>query len=298
MSFIEAFKGLVRKRLPQQLLYGLRLLQACRRARALTAQTQMKATVRHKLPQPLLVSLTSFEPRFATLHLTLRSLLNQNVVPDAIVLWIAEDELDLLPPRVRRLEGSGVIIKGCPDIRSYKKLIFALQDYPDSFIATADDDVFYGPAWLGTMVEAINPEERVIVCHRAHRIAVEEDGQIASYLSWPMDVQDEAARQPSVDLLPIGVGGILYPPGCFGAEVLDQDKFWRFSPAADDLWFYWMARNAGSTHKKVGGKFPEILWPTFDLGNLAGHNWAGGNDRQIQNLEREYGNPMKIRISQ
>jgi hypothetical protein len=241
---------------------------------------------------PLLVSLTSFGPRFATLHLTLESLLDQTLVPDAVLLWIADHELDLLPERVRALQKRGLTILSCPDIRSYKKLIFARERYPDAAIATADDDLFYPRTWLQTLVEGFDPAERTIVCYRAHRIRVLGDGRIAPYLSWEMDVQDERARIPSADILPTTGHGVLYPPACFRSEVSDRRLFERLCPTGDDLWFYWLSRLAGWNYKKVGGLAQWIDWPTSRTASLMEENWAGANDRQIRSLEAEYGNPL------
>jgi hypothetical protein len=292
MDVRSTLKALAGASLPEPLLYRLRLLNAIAKARKATAAAGPFTPRPNPLPKPLLVSLTSFVPRFETLHLTLRSLLNQRVKPDSILLWIAEHELARLPRRVRDLEGRGVEIRGCADIGSYKKLIYALEQHPDCYIATADDDLFYGPDWLATLVDAVDAEQPVTPCHRAHRLVTRPDGRIAPYLEWQLDVQDEAARRPSQDILPTTGAGVLYPPRCFSPEVTDRALFQMLSPTADDLWFYWMARKAGSKFKKVGGAFPMLLWPTFERQSLASGNWAGGNDRQIRELEETFGNPL------
>jgi hypothetical protein len=294
MDLRSTLKTLARDRLPKPLVYRLGLLRAIAKARKATAAAGPFSPRTNRLPRPLLVSLTSFAPRFETLHLTLRSLLNQIVKPDSILLWIAQDELQLLPQRVRDLERDGVQIRGCADIGSYKKLIYALEEQPDSYIATADDDLFYGPDWLAAMVDATDPEQPCILCHRAHRVAVQADGRIAPYLEWQLDVRDERSRLPSADIMPTTGAGVLYPPNCFSREVTERPLFQALCPTADDLWFYWMARKAGSKFKKVGRAFPMVLWPTFDRDSLATGNGAGGNDRQIRKLEETFGNPLYL----
>ena len=245
------------------------------------------------LPAPLVVSLTSFPARFRTLHRTLESLLDQTVVPDRVVLWIAQDDLSQIPERVSRLQSRGLEIRGCVDVRSYNKLIFALSEWPDAFIATADDDIFYPPEWLETMVaEAADGAAKVILCHRGHRVEVEEGNGLAPYNSWALDVQDAAARDPSDDILPTGVGGILYPPHSLSADVTDARLMKKLCPTADDLWFYWMARKAGSKVRKVGPRFPMIEWPTARASSLWDANRDGGNDRQMRNLEEAFGSPL------
>lgn len=242
----------------------------------------------HDLPGELIVSLTSYPSRFATLHLTLACLLDQTVRPDRVVLWIAEQDVDELPPTVTSLEAHGLEIRTCDDLRSYKKLVPALRDYPDAWIATADDDVYYGRRWLAELVQGLGSGKTLITCHRAHRIRRDRGGKIAPYLTWRFDVQDDRARRPSTDLLPTGVGGILYPPGSLDSRVEAQTLFQRLSPAGDDLWFYWCARLAGAKYRKVGGKLRLVSWPATQEAALWNENEGGPNDRAIAALEREF----------
>lgn len=76
------------------------------------------------------------------------------------------------------------------------------------------------------------------------------------------------------------------------AEVSDRSLFKRLAPTADDLWFYWMARRAGTKFMKVGGKFAMMEWPNPRTPRLWDVNREGENDRQIRNLEAEFGNPI------
>jgi hypothetical protein len=69
-------------------------------------------------------------------------------------------------------------------LKSYKKIIPALDAFPDAFICTADDEVYYWPTWLEELVRSANPHERVITCHRAHEIARTAQGAFASYRQW------------------------------------------------------------------------------------------------------------------
>ena len=133
----------------------------------------------HGLPGELIVSLTSYPARYATLHLTLRSLLRQDTAPDRIVLWIAEGDDAALPGKTRELLRQGIEMRIVSDARSYKKLIFALPAFPAAYVATADDDVFYRPDWLTDLVEGQRGGDPVITCHRAHRLAAHPDGAVA-----------------------------------------------------------------------------------------------------------------------
>lgn len=290
--------SLLRRVLPTSFADRLRAARARRRTlQSLPAGTYLRGGRPHTLPGKLFVSLTSFSRRFASLHLTIGSLLDQTIRPDGVLLWIAHAEIAQLSLEVRALEERGLRILPCDDVRSYKKLVFALDRFPDAFIATADDDLFYAPDWLETLVSGVEPGARTILCHRAHRVTLESSGAIAPYDAWPEDVQDAAARRPSVDLLPTGAGGVLYPPGCFGADALDRATYMQLSPNGDDLWFYWMARRAGATHKKVGGVFRQLAWTASQRSALYAVNRGGGNDRAILALEEAYGSPLVMPVA-
>src|SRR5262249_15606303 len=73
----------------------------------------------HGLPRPLIVSLTSYPPRFPTLALTLKCLLTQSVTPDHLVLWVTRDDFSLLPRDVLDLRSHDLEIALAPDLRSF-----------------------------------------------------------------------------------------------------------------------------------------------------------------------------------
>lgn len=250
----------------------------------------------HDLAGMLLVSLTSFPPRYPTLHLTLKSLLRQDTQPDLIVLWIARQDEQALPPAVRKLFGKGIELRIVEDVRSYKKLVFALQDFPSSYIVTADDDVFYKPDWLTLLVAGQRPGERVITCHRGHRLKQTTQGGLAKYADWGWDVDDDRARCPSVDLMPTGVGGVLYPPGSLHPDATARALYERYTPSADDLWFFWCARRAGSTYRKVGPKFRQLGWWSSQESRLFDANIVL-NDEQVAQLEHRFGNPLAMPVA-
>lgn len=227
--------------------------------------------------------------------MTLASLVDQTVAPDEIQLWIAREEFSALPKEVLEFGLRGVTILSCDDLKSYKKLVPALERNPEAFIVTADDDLFYEPTWLQQLVFGYDAEDRAITCRRAHRVRLDADGRVAPYLSWGWEVWDDAARQPSVDIMPTSGAGALYPPHSLDWLVTNRNLFQELSPTADDLWFYWMARRAKSKCKVVGRRSKTIGWPLPPEDTLAAINNCGGNDRQIKKLEAALGNPTLMK---
>ncbi|TXG82630.1 MAG: glycosyltransferase family 2 protein [Sphingomonadales bacterium] len=242
---------------------------------------------RHPLKTQLLISLTSYRPRLRTLHLTVRSLLEQTIQPDCILIWLTREDLALLP-RKSEFSHEGVRIEICDDLRSYKKLVPALMRHPNAVIVTADDDAYYHRFWLSQLVQEYN-EGNDILCHVAYRIHFEPDGGVAPYGEWTKDVQDRMSRQPSTDLLPIGVGGVLYPPGSLSNAATASLLFNRTCPGCDDLWFYAMAKLKGTRTRKVGRRLYQVLWPGTQEKALWLDNFAFNNDVSIRNLVAKYG---------
>ncbi len=245
---------------------------------------------KHGLPAPLYVTLTSYPPRFPDLGKTLRSLLDQNMPADAVQLWIAHDDLSALPDDVRALEEAGLEIKPCDDLRSYKKLIPALKENPDCFYVTADDDVYYPPEWLAGLVATAKKYPGHVIATRSHMAHRDEAGMLAPYATWELAASQTQNRDDGRVLFPTGVGGILYPPSCFADEVLNQELFMKLCPRGDDIWFFWMARKAGTQHRRTHDHFDIIDWPdTQDIALAAQNLYSDGNDSQIRAMETHFG---------
>lgn len=247
----------------------------------------------HYLPGHLVVSLTSYKPRFDNLHLTLRSLLLQRTCPDLLILWISESDREDLPNSVLELVQYGLNIRFCEDIRSYKKIIPTLKEYPDSFIVTADDDIYYSPNWLKVLLECWDRNYKTVVAHRTHKIKLDKKGKPLPYRQWEWEVGSEIS--PDGLLFPTGSGGALYPPHVFHQEVTNVDRFMHLSPTTDDIWLYWMASLNGAKVKSSNFDFQLIEWPSL-TGSQSGlwqkNIYQGGNDLAIRKLIARYGFPV------
>jgi hypothetical protein len=256
-----------------------------RRAERAIASAPLGRGRPHGLPGELVVSLTSYPPRFGTLAKTLKSILAQKVKADRTVLWVAEADEQLLPADVLELTVAGLEIRTCRDIRSYKKFIPALESWPDAYIVTADDDLYYEPGWLEMLVDAAVPGEKVIVCRRAHRPRRTANG-FAPYAEWSCEVVGRGKLEH--DLFPTTGAGALYPPGSLAPQVLDEARFMALAPAADDIWLYCMSRVAGSRYRQVGGRFIMVMWAGSQDVSLYSSNIAA-NDGQLRAVFAEYG---------
>lgn len=241
------------------------------------------------LSAPLYVTLTSFPARFPTLPLTLMCLLMQSCAADGVILWLAEEDVAKLPASVLALQKYGLVVRTCANLGSYKKIIPALQERPGAFWVTADDDAYYGPHWLADLVRAWNPSSREVICHRAHRVTVDARGNPLPYVAWHQELERESVHPLNFFT---GVGGVLYPPGCFSREVLDTHLFQQLCAKCDDVWLWWMLRRNGYWVRKVGGPWPVVNWTGSQASSLYQVNVLDdGNDRAIEKMVEYFGFP-------
>ncbi len=249
----------------------------------------------HRLPGTLIVSMTSYPARFEALQLTLKCLMNQTVRPDLIILWVAGEEMSLIPESLKRLQGAEFIIRGCDDFRSYNKLVHALREYPHAFVITVDDDVMYELDCIERLVRAYDTVEPTVVCHRAHRPTYSKDGKLNPYRDWQRRVDDAPSELPSEDLFPTGVGGVLYPPGSLSPAVLNTSLMMELCPTCDDSWFFFQGRQAGSKVRRAPGASSQpIEWPSTQAGALRTQHEGGRKDEQLQALCRHLGLPREL----
>lgn len=246
----------------------------------------------HGLDARLIVSLTSYPKRFATLPWTLTCLLRQSIQPDAVILWVSDSDFDLLPASVTDLKKEGLEVRRTADIRSYMKIIPVLRDMPDAYIATADDDLYYPADWLQGLVDTVKAHPKRIAAQRAHRIQYKSDRQMASYTHWQKNI---SGAVEGVDIFATGAGGVLYPPNSLHPDVLCEDAFLTLCPHADDIWLYWMAKRQGSIVRHVGPSRRILEWPGSQTTNLRSTNLGApgvnGNDIAIAALSKRFGQP-------
>jgi len=228
------------------------------------------------------VSLTTYEPRWHSVHYTLESIGCGRLRPSRLVLWIAPSVLQLgTPETLQRLVARGLEIRTCEDVGPHKKYFGQVNEGAASRdLVTADDDVLYWGDWLQTLAAAAAARPAYIHAHRAHRMSFAADGSFLPYAQWP------ACRStaPSPLHFTTGVGGVLYPPAMQQALRRAGDGFRDCCPRADDIWLNAVAWRSGIRVCQTRVFGPQL----FEVPGTRGHGLArenvgsGGNDRQLQ----------------
>ena len=121
-----------------------------------------------------------------------------------------------------------------------------------------------------------------IICNRSRQIVLNAEGLPIPYIDWPRN----KLAGPTKNILPLGVGGGVYPPGSFHRDVLDADLFLKLSPTSDDLWLKIMSLRQGTKCVQViPVTNPYTSIPFWKGRKLSKENiWEGGNDQNWMNL--------------
>lgn len=243
------------------------------------------------------ISLTTHSKRIFNVHLTIESLMRQTFKPNNIVLWLGKDQFceNTIPHILNRYRERGLTINFVEDIRSYTKLIPALEKFPDDVIVTVDDDLIYRHDMLENLIKPFTTNPNYIYFNRGHRMVL-KDNVLVPYRNWDWSIEDSTI---SVLNFPTGVGGVLYPPKSFDDEVLNSKIFLKLCPLADDVWFKAMATLKGTQSRKVSTFHPRgldyILIDESQLDGLQVQNVGQNkNDEQIKATFHKYGLMNKL----
>jgi hypothetical protein len=239
----------------------------------------------------LILSLTTYGERLQTVHKTIQSLIKQTKKADKILLWLDQNEFssDTLTQELKKLISKQFEIKFCPNWRSYKKLIPAVIEYPNAVIITFDDDIIYPSTLVGDLYKEHLISPQSIIASRGRIINIEE-GDFAPYPSWQF-LRNPSKISAQYCVVPIGYGGVLYPPNSLHEEVLNEKKFMSLAPHADDLWFKAMAlltgtktiilpQDASSKMKLIEGTQESALFVT--------HNAGDANTEQMKAIAKAF----------
>lgn len=242
---------------------------------------------------PVIVSLTSYGRRISkTLPFALISLLKQNFKPDRIIVWLDSDNWndENLPKCLQTFKHHGVEFKFWEDIRSYKKLIPAMIEFPQAIIITVDDDLFYRSNLLQDLYKSYLLDPLKIHAAVTHQPLRNDKGELLAYNLWPKEVSDNSLP----DLFPTGGAGCLYPPNSLYKDTINKELFLQLCPTADDVWFWIMAKLQSTKHVTVRTKMYLIIDLLYELthkGAALRHKNVdeSENDSQINKTIKFYG---------
>lgn len=194
--------------------------------------------------------MTSFPAAIPYAAGAVESLLAGSVLPDKLVLYLTFSQFgeEGIPEKLSALAKENPIFEirnYDADIRSYRKLVPALADFPDAVIVTVDDDVAYDPNMLRSLLRLHEQYPDTVIAHRAKRIDLGKPYRKWKKYRWYHFLVKRGGER-SYRNIQTGVGGVLYPPHSLEADMIDAELFTKLAPTADDIWF-WAAAVANGT---------------------------------------------------
>lgn len=238
-----------------------------------------------KRDSKIIVSLTSYPKRINTVWITIETLLRQSMKPDAIILWLADTQfngLNSLPRSLLKLQNRGLTIQFCEDMRSHKKYLNVMQEFPEDIIILVDDDMFY-------------PRDTVSKLMKLHaKFPDDICTMTAQYITPNFESPPSGWRNPLLsekivhsDRLQIFTGsGSLYPPHCLDISAFNRNLIRQYCLNADDLWLTFMAnrKNTKITMMNPWRAFPVTIYGTNEGSLYYINAEQNQNDVQWNNL--------------
>lgn len=187
-----------------------------------------------------IVSLTTVSYRIHCVERAIRSILEQTILPDKILLHVSKDAYlmcdgvkeESIPESLKKLQGDRFEIVWVENTGPHRKLLPAMKAYPDAWILTIDDDMTYNKRLVESMIDLAANHPPAVISNRSRVIC----NPGTPYHSWPL-LPENGQMVQSFGLLPTGVGAICYPPNCIPEKAFDSAMYCAKTPTCDDIWF-------------------------------------------------------------
>lgn len=226
----------------------------------------------------VIVSLTSFPKRINKVWLVIETILRQSVKPEKIVLWLSREQfssIDVLPSNLLSQTKRGLEIRlEEGDLRSHKKYFYTLMYYPDKFMLTIDDDIFYRSTMIENLLHYARKYQSSVVSQYCKKI-ITVKGKIAAYSQWPRLTVEYG---PAGEVFFCSGGGTLFPPNSFENKLLQPELFMSLTPSADDIWLNTIYRICGTKTLQtvLNSDFLPVIFrknnTLHSLNNIYNHN--------------------------
>lgn len=163
-----------------------------------------------------------------------------------------------------------------------------MQEYPALPVITVDDDIIYDRELVKRLMDSYRKFPDCISAMRTHLITFKSDGTPRSYENWVKEY-NILKDTPSAQLLPVGVGSVLYPPHSVPECAFDKQGIEGSCLFCDDLWLKIMTLHNGyltvlpeyvADYQIIDGTQENALW----IMNVK----AGNNDVSLRKILSYY----------
>ncbi len=226
------------------MLKTIQKIRCARRDNIPLGSPKVYGVTKQKREQEIIISLTSHPHRIGSAYLTVQTLLQQDMKPDRVILWLAREQFpktEKLPPKLLRLKKYGLEIRWYHDIRSYKKLVPTLKEFPEAIVVTVDDDIYYPRHMLRVLVEEFRNHPDEVICHAVTHPILGEDG-LLHINPEPGDYRGTSSYLNKM----LGGTGTLYTARLLDPDIFNEVRFMAEAPTNDDIYFWAMAVKKGT----------------------------------------------------
>ena len=232
----------------------------------------------------LIVSFTSYPACIHAMPQGLESLYAQSMKPDRILLWLAEEqfpdhEADLPKALIDDAAAGKFELRWCDDLGSHKKYFYAMQEFPDDIVVIVDDDQYYHSDTIKTLYESYLRHPIAVSALKTTLMLFDDEGEPLPYYLWLTGFIG-IVDNPSIQLVAVGLSGVLYPPHRLDVRVFDKEAIRNLCTrndgivARDDIWLKVHAALFGTPvvlaskemeHKTIPNTQMTALWATTPI---------------------------------
>ena len=205
-----------------------------------------------KRQNKILISLTSYKKRFIFLPTVIKSLKNQSMTPNKIVLVLSKNDMKNYKLKINGID----IITVNKDLKPHKKYYYTMLKYREYAIVTVDDDIMYCKNMLKSLYNSYIDHPNIVSGRRGHLMRYKANGELNKYVSWNFDYN--RTIKANYDIFFTGVGGVIYPP-----DILNINKKYlniiKETILGDDITLKYFEVNKGIEVKWIPNKHPQGL---------------------------------------
>ena len=205
-----------------------------------------------KRQNKILISLTSYKKRFIFLPTVIKSLKNQSMTPNKIVLVLSKNDMKNYKLKINGID----IITVNKDLKPHKKYYYTMLKYREYAIVTVDDDIMYCKNMLKSLYNSYIDHPNIVSGRRGHLMRYKTNGELNKYVSWNFDYN--RTIKANYDIFFTGVVGVIYPP-----DILNINKIYlniiKETILGDDITLKYFEVNKGIEVKWIPNKHPQGL---------------------------------------
>ena len=219
-----------------------RSLSELARKRVRKIKTESLSLNKEVRDMKLVCTLTSFPDRIDTVQYTIKTLFDQSMKPDRIVLWLAEEEFKdkSMPQSLIDLQERGLEIRYCENVFGHKRYYKLIEEQKeDECIVMFDDDILFPKCLIERLYKKWTENKHCIVCERG-QVATFDNGKVVNPGRWS-STSSVGIDTPSYSILASPGGGCLIPHGALCKDANNVDLIRKYALKTGDIWLMYMA---------------------------------------------------------